>query len=82
MRGQVVVVKSFTDPLVRKVWDVVGGVVFAVKDDRFAELEQGIEEPPVIGFPIDDVYEMDASEAVPQSPNWSQMRHWRPTARS
>ena len=82
MRGQVVVVKSFTGPLVRRVWEVMNGVVFVVTDDRLAELEHGNGEVPFIGFPLADVYEMDASEAVPQSPNWSQMRHWRPTAGS
>lgn len=81
MRGHVVVVKSFTGPLVRRVWDVTDGVVFAVHDDRFAELEQGKGKAPLFGFPLADVYEMNESE-VPPNPDWSQMHHWRPTVGS
>ena len=77
MRGQLVVVKSFAGPLVRRVWDVDDGAVIVVPDDIFAKLEAGEADVPVVGFPPEDVYEMSSSE-VPPDPDWAHMQRWNP----
>ena len=75
MRGQLVMVKSFTGPLVRRVWDATDSAVIAVPEEIFAKL-QGGEEIDLVGFPPQDVYLMKGNE-VPSKPNWDDMQHFK-----
>ena len=77
MRGERVVVKSVTGPLVRRIWEVYDDAVIVVPDDLYAKLQAGEEDAPLSGFPPEDVFEMITSE-VPDNPDWTHMQQWRP----
>ena len=80
MRGTVVIARGYGDAaLVRRVWEVAGGLVYLSDEVEFAKLEAGKEGLPPIGFPANDVYVYDAKIAPQKgSVNWEQLQQWRP----
>ena len=80
MRGTVVIARGYGDAaLVRRVWEVAGGLVYLSNEAEFAKLEAGQEGLSPIGFPASDVYVYDSkSVAQKGGVNWSKLQQWRP----
>jgi hypothetical protein len=84
MRGKTVVVRTFGDrPLVRRVWDADADAVYITDDVQYQRLVAGEPALNPVGFPWEDVYEVepsliDAVEQIWQAGRWDwrRLRPW------
>jgi len=77
MRGDVVLVRTFSGKAVkRRVWDVGDTVVYVTNDEQFAKLVAGKRAVEPIGFPKEDVFEDTASGSNPDNVDWARLAPW------
>ena len=86
MQGDTVIVRTYGNkPLIRRVWNVISGIVFITNDEYFKTLSEGGYAPMPIGFKIEDIFIYDmASLQIVKNINrsndidWSVLKPWKP----
>lgn len=77
MRGDVVLVRTFSGKAVkRRVWDVGDTVVYVTNDEQFERLVAGKHALEPIGFPKEDVFKDTASESHGDHVDWAHLAPW------
>jgi hypothetical protein len=59
MKGDFVVLRAYDGPVVRRVVEVVGDVVYIASDDQFSLIASGLPSVEPVGFPRRDVFQYD-----------------------
>ncbi|KXK05384.1 MAG: hypothetical protein UZ03_NOB001000882 [Nitrospira sp. OLB3] len=86
MRGEKIIVRAWGGrPLVRVVWDVCGESVLVTDEQGLESLMAGNDAPMPIGFPFNDVFAYEDSEAgkvlgayaAGRSPQWSDLHRFK-----
>ncbi len=80
MRGSLVIARDYKGtPLVRRVWETGGNIVYLSEESQFQQLSTGREALRPVGFPAEDVFTYDP-EAVAEIANgsfdWSSLRRF------
>jgi hypothetical protein len=77
MRGDVVLVRTFSGRAVkRRVWDVGDTVVYVTNDEQFERLAAGKRAVEPIGFPKEDVFKDTANESGDDTVDWARLAPW------
>lgn len=77
MRGDVVLVRTFSGKAVkRRVWDVGDTVVYVTNDEQFEKLAAGKRAVEPIGFPKEDVFRDTANESSDDTVDWARLALW------
>jgi hypothetical protein len=84
MRGSTVIVRSFGGyPLVRRVWSANEHGVYISAEQEFQRLRRGADALAPVGFPREDVFELDPDVAAVAARNgtlsdddWGRLSRW------
>jgi hypothetical protein len=78
MRGDVVLVRTFSGKAVkRRVWDVGDTVVYVTNDEQFEKLAAGKNAVEPIGFPKEDVFRDTENESCDDAVDWTRLAPWQ-----
>jgi hypothetical protein len=77
MRGDVVLVRTFSGKAVkRRVWDVGDTVVYVTNDEQFERLAAGKSAVEPVGFPKEDVFRDTENESSDDAVDWAHLDPW------
>lgn len=84
MKGEFVIVRSYGgEPLLRRIWDINGNIVYITNDEQYQILIKGESAIGPIGFPREDVFQYDKAMAELIGPygengkwDWNKLVHF------
>jgi hypothetical protein len=75
MRGDIVIVRAHGgQPLVRRVWEVNGNVVYITNDEQLKRNESGLPMLWPVGFPSEDVFCFSPQIANRSKVEWESLK--------
>jgi hypothetical protein len=75
MRGEIVIVRAHNDePLVRRIWEVKGDVIYITNDEQLERHQSGLPMLWPVGFPSEDVFYFSPDVDHGKGVDWASLK--------